>query len=80
VAPARDDYAGIVLSLARDERPDTTPFNDPEIWYRVGRSHHIGFVVASPDYDRVEQLLADYSRRIAADHLATAPVPDKPSA
>jgi len=80
VAPARDDYAGIVLSLARDQRPDTTPFNDPEIWYRVERSHHIGFVVASPDYDRVEQLLADYSRRIAADHLATAPVPDKPSA
>jgi hypothetical protein len=80
VAPARDDYAGIVLSLARDDRPDTSSFNDPEIWYRVARSHHIGFVVASPDYDRVEHLLADYSRRIAADHLATAPVPDKPTA
>jgi hypothetical protein len=80
VTPPRDDYAGIVLSLARDERPDTSSFADPEICYRVQRAHHIGFVVASPDYDRVEHLLADYSRRIAADHLATAPVPDKPTA
>jgi biotin carboxylase len=76
----RDDYAGIVLSLAREEHPDTSSFADPEIWYRVQKHHHIGFVVGSPSYERVGELLADYSRRIAADHLATAPVPDKPTA
>ena len=79
VTPTRDRYAGIVLSLARDEWPDTSTFGDPEIYFRVHKAHHIGFVVASDSPERVEHLLADYGRRIAADHLAVAPVPDKPA-
>jgi biotin carboxylase len=80
VRPDRDRYAGIVLSLARDERPDTAPFDDPEICYRVAKKHHVGFVVAADDHARVETLLADYSRRIAAEHLAVAPPPtDRPT-
>lgn len=79
VTPTRDRYAGIVLSLARDEWPDTSTFTDPEIYFRVVKAHHIGFVVASDSDARVEYLLGDYSRRIAADHLAVAPLPDKPA-
>lgn len=79
VHPVRDRYAGIVLALAREARPDTSAFGDAEVFYRVNKEHHIGFVVASDQYERVEALLADYSRRIAADHLAFAPAPDKPT-
>src|SRR6202162_4040822 len=31
----RDDYAGVILSLARQEHPDTSAYADPEIVYRV---------------------------------------------
>lgn len=80
VPPHHDRYAGLVLSLARDECPDTRAFADPEIVYRVRKKHHIGFIVASEQPDRVDALLADYGRRIVADHLAVAPAPkDKPA-
>jgi len=35
----RRDYAGVILSLARQERPDTSSYNDPEIVYRVSKYH-----------------------------------------
>jgi biotin carboxylase len=77
--PHRRDYAGIVLSLARQEKPDTSTYTDPEIVLRVVKSHHAGLVVASPSRERVEALLDDYGRRFMQDFFATAPLPDKPS-
>jgi biotin carboxylase len=75
----REDYAGVVLSLARQERPDTSAYHDPEIVYRVTKKHHAGFVVRSPRSERVVELLDSYAGRIAQDFLATAPVPDRPT-
>jgi biotin carboxylase len=76
----RRDYAGVILCLARQEHPDTSSFNDPEIVYRVSKYHHAGFVVKSADPARVEHLLNSYATRFACDFLATQPVPDKPTA
>jgi biotin carboxylase len=77
--PYRRDYAGIVLSLARQETPDTSAYTDPEIVLRVTKSHHAGLIVASPDRARVESLIDEYGRRFMNDFYATAPLPDKPS-
>ncbi len=77
--PQRSDYAGVIVSLARQEEPDTSAYTDPEIVYRVKKYHHAGFVVKSPDATRVKNLLENYSRRFITDFLATQPVPDKPS-
>jgi len=76
----RRDYAGVILSLARQERPDTSAYNDPEIVYRVSKYHHAGFVLKSSKPERVQQLLDSYSARFITDFLATQPVPDKPTA
>jgi len=76
---ARRDYAGVILSLARQEHPDTSAYADPEIIYRVTKFHHAGFVLKSPNQERVQQLLDTYTRRFVDDFLATQPVPDKPS-
>jgi biotin carboxylase len=76
----RRDYAGIILSLARQENPDTGAYGDPEIVYRVNKYHHAGLIVKSSSAERVEQLLASYAPRFANDFLATQPVPDKPTA
>ncbi len=75
----RQDYAGVIVSLARQEEPDTSAYNDPEIVYRVKKYHHAGFVVRSADPARVKELLENYTRRFVTDFLATQPVPDKPS-
>lgn len=76
---ARHDYAGAIVSLARQERPDTSAYNDPEIVYRVTKYHHAGFVLKSLSPRRVEELLDSYSKRFQSDFLATQPVPEKPS-
>jgi biotin carboxylase len=78
--PARRDYAGVILCLARQEHPDTSAYTDPEIVYRVSRYHHAGFVLKSPDHKRVRELLDSYSARFSTDFLASQPVPDKPTA
>jgi biotin carboxylase len=74
VLPApRQDYAGIALALARQEWPDTSGFTDPEIVHRVSKRHHVGLVVRSPSYRRVQELLARYVERIEREFLAVLP-------
>jgi biotin carboxylase len=78
--PIRRDYAGVILCLARQEHPDTSAYSDPEIVYRVDKYHHAGFVLKSPDHDRLQKLLSSYAQRFTNDFLATQPVPDRPTA
>src|SRR5262245_39281132 len=78
VPPHRDDYAGIVLSLARQEHPDMSAYTDAEIVTRLEKSHHAGLIVRSPDRARIDTLLADYTLRFYRDFFATAPPPDRP--
>ena len=75
----RFDYAGVIVSLARQERPDTSAYNDPEIVHRITKYHHAGFVLKSSTPQRIEELLGTYSRRFQIDFLATQPVPERPS-
>ena len=77
---AREDYAGVIVSLARQQEPDTSGYTDPEIVERIKRFHHAGLVLKSSSPERIDQLLASYSQRFAQDFLASQPVPDKPTA
>jgi hypothetical protein len=74
--PLRERYAGVVMSLSRFERPDTSAFSDPEIVHRVDMKSHIGFVVSADTPERVEELLTDYIARIARDFHAAMPAPE----
>jgi biotin carboxylase len=76
----RRNYAGVIVSLAKQERPDTSAYNDPEIVYRVKKFHHAGFIVKSANASRVTELLDGYARRFVHDFVASQPVPDKPTA
>jgi biotin carboxylase len=76
----QNGYAGVIISLARQETPDTAAYNDPEIVYRVPKHHHAGFVLSSPKPDRIQELLDSYSARFREDFYASQPVPDKPTA
>ena len=75
----REDYAGVIVSLARQQEPDTSAYADPEIVYRITKFHHAGFVMKSSSAQRIEELLSSYAQRFVSDFLATQPVPDKPT-
>jgi len=77
--PLRDDYAGVIVSLARQNEPDTSAYTDPEIVERIKKFHHAGFVLKAATSERIEELLSSYSQRFASDFLAREPVPDKPT-
>jgi len=70
-------HAGTIISLAKQEQPDTSSFNDSEITYRINKKNHIGFIVASQQPERVADLLNNYSERIAKDYLAVMPAATK---
>jgi hypothetical protein len=74
---SRHRHAGIVLSLARQEQPDTSEYRDPEITLRIAKRHHAGLIVASPDADRVRALLDSYVARFYQDFHASAPPPER---
>jgi biotin carboxylase len=76
----RRDYAGVVISLARQDHPDTSSYNDPEIVLRIPKHHHAGFVLRANKPQRIEELLDSYAIRFREDFYASEPVPDKPTA
>jgi len=78
--PVREDYAGVILSLARQDNPDTSGYNDPEIFLRIKKHHHAGLVLKSSDPQRIPTLLESYAQRFAQEFLAVEPPRDKPTA
>ena len=76
----REEYAGVILSLAKQEDPDTSAYNDPEVVLRIKRHHHAGLVLRSADPQRIPALLENYAHRFAEEFLAIEPPRDKPTA
>ena len=75
----RPDYAGLVVSLARQKEPDTSGYSDPEIVWRMKKDHHVGLIVRSPDTRRVDELLAGYAERVAQEFQAVLPPRERPA-
>jgi hypothetical protein len=75
--PLREDYAGLIVSLARQKHPDTSAYDDSEIVWRMNKLYHAGLIVASPDSARVAQLLEEYTKRFYTDFFATQPLPER---
>lgn len=73
----RADHGGIIISLARQEWPDTAAYDDPEVVWRLNMRHHAGLVVVSPGAARVQQLLDDYLRRFQHDFFTSLPAPER---
>ena len=76
--PDRGDYGGLIVSLARQEQPDTSRYTDPEIVWRLSKHHHAGLIVRSRDHHRVEELLDRYAARFSEDFVAAMPMRQSP--
>jgi biotin carboxylase len=74
---AGHEYAGLVVSLARQQWPDSSAFDAPEIWWRMNKEYHIGLIVQSSERARVLALLDEFMHRIKSDFHASAPAKDK---
>jgi hypothetical protein len=75
----RDDFAGLVITLAKQERPDTSAYDDPEIVWRLDKRFHVGVIVRSPSATRVAELVDSYVERFHHDFHAKAPPLEKAS-
>jgi hypothetical protein len=73
----QQNYAGILVCLSRQEYPDLSTYNDPEVVWKLHKKNHAGLIVASESQTRVEELLFAYSRRFANEFLAVAPPLDE---
>src|SRR5579862_223244 len=78
--PVREEYAGVILSLAKQENPDTSAYNDPEVFQRIKKHHHAGLVLKSNNPHRIPGLLENYAVRFAEEFMAVEPPRDKPTA
>jgi biotin carboxylase len=75
----QDYYAGIVTSLAKQEWPNLSSYNDPEIVWRLNKPYHAGFVFRSKHFKVVEEMLENYSERFYKDFFTSAPMKERPS-
>ncbi len=80
LSPAFQSFAGAVICLARQEVPDLSAYDDPEIVYRIKKRHHAGLVVRANTPERVEVLTSSYRERFSRDFCASMPPPDRPTA
>lgn len=78
-APPRpgNGYAGLLVSLARQEWPDTSVFADPEVVWRMHKRHHVGVALAAPRAERVTELLQQYMQRVRSDFYASLPAAEE---
>jgi len=74
--PRRFDYAGLVISLSKQEHPDMSAYTDPEIvWRTPEKPHHAGLIVCASNPARVTELVEDYAARFVRDFTAVMPPP-----
>jgi hypothetical protein len=74
----RKDYAGLIVSLAKQETPDLSGYNDPEVyWTLTDKKSHAGIIVRSPNYDRITELLNAYTERFYQDFFTSLPATEK---
>jgi biotin carboxylase len=72
-------YSGIIVSLAKQEHPDTSSYNDPEIVWRMNMPQHAGLIIQSDKPERVIELLESYAQRFYHDFFIALPPSDTPT-
>lgn len=69
----KENYGGLMMSLARQQHPDMSGYNDSEIVWKADKEYHAGLICVSESYERVEHLLTEYTRRFLSDFTTSAP-------
>lgn len=78
VEEGRKEYAGMLLSLARQEWPDLDGFDAPEVIWKLHQRNHAGLIVRAKGHARVGELLGEYVPRFYEQFHMALPPRDKP--
>jgi hypothetical protein len=79
LALPRRNFAGSVITLARQGTPNLSAYVAPEIALRLHKPHHAGIIVTSTSEVGVKELVEAYAVRFLQDFCAVVPPPDKPT-
>lgn len=74
-----ENYAGIILSLAKQEWPDLSAFDDKEVYWKMNKKFHAGLIFRSSNYERIEELMKEYTNRFYREFFTSQPLSDKPT-
>jgi biotin carboxylase len=74
----KNNYAAIITSLSKHQFPDLSTYNDTEVVWRLNKEYHAGLIISSPDKQRVDELLGNYTQRFYNDFFATAKMGNRP--
>jgi biotin carboxylase len=77
VKPTRKEYAALFVSLAKQEWADYTHYTDPEIFWTMKKQNHAGIILRSPSYDRITDLIGEYTPRFYQDFFTSLPPTEK---
>ncbi|HIB64074.1 MAG TPA: ATPase [Phycisphaerales bacterium] len=65
----RHDHSALLICLAREEHPDLSGFDAPEVVWRMKRAFHAGLVLNSQDPARIDELERVYRKRLQTEFL-----------
>lgn len=75
----KEEYSAILQSLAKQEWPDLSAYNDEEVVWRLKKRFHAGLIFVSPKREKVLELVTSYTKRFYDDFFTKQPMKDKPS-
>lgn len=66
--------AGIIVTLSKLEKPEYEKFTDDEIWWKLHKKNHIGFIFQHKTSKRIDELLDQYAEIIGKDYSVAVPL------
>lgn len=69
----KDLYGGLMMTLAKQQHPDLSAYDDEEVVWKADKEYHAGLIIVADDYERIETLLTEYTDRFVSDFTAIAP-------
>ena len=73
----RYDYGAIIISLAKQEKPDLSDYKDKSIVWKLNKKFHAGLIIVNKDFDEMVKLSDEIIGRFYKDFFATYPIQDK---
>jgi len=70
-------YGAILISLAKQEWPNSDSYNDEEVVWRLRKRFHAGLVLVSNDFERMKDLSDSYIEKFYNDFFISQPPQDK---
>ena len=67
------DNAGLLVCLSKEEFPDLSAFDDPEVFWKEGKEYHAAILIKAKSAKRVSELMKKYKKMLQSQVLAIAP-------